>query len=110
MIYRLHYSPDALNDLDEIQEYIEMELCNPSAALNVIDNILDTVEKLKDYPDMGARLSVTADIESDYRFVISGSYIAFYRHVESDVYIDRVLYGRRNYLCILFDDFPLSKE
>lgn len=29
----------------------------------------------------------------------------FYRSIGQDVYIDRVLYGRRDYLRILFSDF-----
>ena len=30
----------------------------------------------------------------------------FYLIIEKDVYIDRVLYGRRDYLCTLFPDLP----
>ena len=29
---------------------------------------------------------------------------AGYRHIDTAVYVDRVLYGRRDYLRILFDD------
>ncbi len=107
---KLYYSPEALKDLNDIQEYITVELCNSSAALNVINKILDMIDKLKDYPNMGAKLSGITDIESDYHFVISGKYIAFYRHVENNVYIDRVLYGRRNYLNIIFSDCLNQKD
>ena len=31
-------------------------------------------------------------------------YIVFYRAVGSDVYIDRILYGRSNYMSVLFKD------
>ncbi len=106
---KLYYSPEALKDLNDIQEYITAELCNPSAAQSVINKILDKIEKLKDYPGMGAKLSGIVNIESDYRFVVSGKYIAFYRHVEKNVYIDRVLYGRRNYLNIIFSDYLNEK-
>ena len=44
------------------------------------------------------------DIESDYRFLTSENYMVFYRVNGQDVYIDRVLYGRRDYLRILFPD------
>ena len=44
------------------------------------------------------------DIESDYRFIVSGNYISFYRAYGKEVYVDRILYARRNYMRILFGD------
>ena len=35
---------------------------------------------------------------------VTGSYLTFYRVLDNDVYVDRVLYGRRDYLRILFGD------
>ena len=32
----------------------------------------------------------------------TGGYIAFYRVADGGVYVDRVLYGRRDYLALLF--------
>ena len=45
-----------------------------------------------------------ADVSSEYRYLVSGNYMVFYRVQGSDVYIDRVLYGRSNYMSILFND------
>jgi len=42
-------------------------------------------------------------VDSDYRFLVTGSYLTFYRVYGSDIYVDRVLYGRRDYLRVLFD-------
>ena len=104
----LHYSPEALNDLNEIWEYIFTEMCNLDAALNVVNRIMDTIDKLQDFSEMGATLSSVVDIESDYCFLVCGSHVAFYRVNGREVYIDRVLYGRRDYLRILFGDLPES--
>lgn len=49
-------------------------------------------------------------IESDYRFLVSGNYLIFYRAYGAEVYIDRVLYGRRDYLRILFDGLDSFAE
>lgn len=100
----IHYSPEAQNDLDEIWEYISFELCNPQAAENTIIKIMDTVDKLENFSEIGVLLSSVTDIESDYRFLTSGNYMVFYRINGQDMYIDRVLYGRRDYLRILFVD------
>ena len=53
---------------------------------------------------IGASLSSITDVESDYRFLATGNYLTFYRVYGNDVYVDRVLYGRRDYLRILFGD------
>ena len=100
---KLHYSDDALQDLDEIWEYITTELCNPSSAEKAVHQIMDKVEQLEKYPQMGALLSTIVSMINEYRFLVSGNYLIFYRVEENDVYIDRILYARRDYLRVLFD-------
>ena len=102
----VYYSQEAQSDLDEIWEYISVELCNPQAAENTVNKIMNMVDELKDFSEIGALLSSVTEVEGDYRFLISGNYIVFYRVIEKDVYIDRALYGRRDYLRILFPDLP----
>ncbi len=108
MKYKIKYSPEALKDLDEIWEYILLELANPDAAENIVNKMLDTIEALEDFPERGALLSsIIAEVESDYRFVLSGNYMAFYRVEEKTVRVDRVLYQGRDYLRALFGEvFP----
>ena len=65
---------------------------------------MDAVDQLADFAEVGAPLTSVADIESDYRFLVTGNYLTFYRVYENGVFVDRVLYGRRDYLRILFGD------
>ena len=99
----IRFSPDALKDLQEIKSYISDDLQNEIAAENTVKTIMNRVKQLKDFPDMGAPLSSVAQTQSDYRCLICGSYTAFYRHEEDTVYIIRVLYGRRDYMRVLFE-------
>ena len=101
---KIHYSPESRRDLDDIWDYIVSELQNRSAAERVIDCIIDAVDPLKNFAEMGAPLSSIAEIGTDYRFLVSGNYMVFYRVQGSDIYIDRVLYGRSDYMSILFKD------
>ena len=59
---------------------------------------------LCDHALIGTPLSSIADVDSNYRFLISGSDMVFYRANGNDIYIDRVLYGRRDYMRVLFED------
>ncbi len=102
----IHYTLAARRDLDGIWDYIVLELQNRSAAEHVVNRILDAVDKLEHFPQMGTPLSTIADNREDYSFLVSGSYMVFYRVNGQDVYVDRVLYARRDYLNVLFRDLP----
>ena len=101
---KIHYSPESRRDLDDIWDYIVSELQNRSAAERVINRIIDAVDPLKNFAEMGTPLSSIADIGTDYRFLVCGNYMVFYRVQGNDVYIDRVLYGRSDYMSVLFKD------
>ena len=101
---KIHYAVEARRDLDDIWDYIVTDLCNASAAERVVNDILDVVEQLENFSEMGALLASIANVDSDYRFLVSGNYLIFYRVSGMDVYVDRILYGRRDYLRILFGD------
>lgn len=101
---KLHLSPAAQEDLVEIQAYIREDLENPQAARATLSRITKTIRILQDHALAGAPLSAVTEIDSDYRYLVSGSYLIFYRAMGRDVFVDRVLYGRRDYLRILFGD------
>ena len=101
MKYNINYSPKALQDLDEIWDYISKELSNPEAAEHIVNSILDAVDILDEFPESGAPLEPHINLDSPYRFITSGNYIAFYRFEENTVYVDRVLYQKRNYAKLL---------
>ena len=95
---KLHYAKEARLDLDDIWDYIVGELSNVAAAAKTVNRIMDMVYQLADFPQMGTPLSSVSNAKSDYRFLVSGNYLIFYRERGRDVYVDRVLYGRRDYL------------
>ena len=101
MDFNLRYSPAALEDLEEIWNYISQNLCNITAAQNPIDGIINSIDLLKDFPKSGKKLEFSNGLTTAYRFVQYHNYLAFYRILDSDIFIDRILYGKRDYLKIL---------
>ena len=97
------FSPDALEDLQEIKSYITDDLQNETAAENTVKTIMDRNKQLIPLPNMGAPLSSVAQTQSDYRYLIFGSYTAFYRYDGDVVNVIRVLFGRRDYMRVLFE-------
>lgn len=105
----IHYSAESRCDLDGIWDYIVSELQNRVAAERVVNRILDAVDRLENFAEMGTLLSSVADVSGDYRFLVSGSYMIFYRVNGRDVYIDRILYGRRDFIRVLFRDMSAEE-
>jgi len=100
----IKFSPEAINDLQQTKAYITEELCNEQAAVNTAAKITKRIRILANFPESGAPLSSVIDIETDYRFLVCGNYTAFYRLENNMVYIVRILYGRRNFVQILFGE------
>ena len=101
---KLRINPMATEDLIEIKEYITKELESPTAAMKVVGKIIKSYEKLKEFPMMGADLSAKVHIKTDFRYLVSGNYIIFYRTDDEFVYVYRILYAGRDYLKILFQN------
>lgn len=99
---KILFSPAALEDMREIKAYITEELCSEAAAINTVEKIMKRIRQLADFPELGAPLSSIIDIEVPYRFIVCGNYTAFYKMDSNDIHIIRVLYGKRNFMQILF--------
>ncbi len=106
---KIRYSAAAIQDLEEIGDYIAHTLKSPIAALNTVNKIQDAVDKLTDFPFIGSLLSGIVKTETTYRFLVCGNYLVFYRAQSDSVYISRVLYGRRDYMAILFDGVAVDE-
>jgi plasmid stabilization system protein ParE len=96
--------------LEQIGDYISLHLQNPIAALNTVEKIQDRISKLADLPNIGASFSIVSGSETDRRFLVCGNYLAFYRVDGSTVFIDRILYGKRDYMAILFEGIEFEEE
>ncbi len=98
---KIHYSPKSLSDLDEIFDYIAFELKDIIAADNTVNDIIDSINILKQFAESGSVLCLPTGEVTIYRYVISGNFLSFYHLSENEVYIDRVIYGKRDYIKLL---------
>ena len=104
---RLQYTSQAIEDMKEIQSYIQNNLQNPQAATRIIKNILDTCSMLKNHPNAGFSVQAKIDRETDFRCLVIGNYLAFYRTEDSVISVARILDGRQDYLQVLFPDIGM---
>ena len=106
----LSISPEAIKDLENIKAYIAEKLGSPKTALSVVARIIKDMKKLRSTPFACPCLASKVPFATDYRYLVCGNYLVFYRYEDKIVFVDRILYGRRDYVKILFpesqrDDF-----
>jgi toxin ParE1/3/4 len=101
---KIELTPKAVEDLQEIKSYITDTLQNPQAAVNTVQKIIDCYEQLADQCKIGTQLETVIHLPNKYRFLVSGNYLIFYTIDASSVKIVRILYGKRDYVKVLFSN------
>lgn len=83
-------------DIEKIADF-HLKMVGSASAEKITDKILDTLEKLGDFPYMGAQHPDPELARREYRKVICGDYVCVYKVIEDRVYIYRVVNGKTNY-------------
>jgi len=99
-VARLVWSEPALDDLDEIAEYIALD--NLQAAKALVRKVFETADRLKRFPESGRRPPELS--RSRYREVVSGPCRVFYRVDGSRVLILHVMRTERELRNMLLRD------
>ena len=99
---KLRINPEVIEDIAEIKQYIREELCNPTTADSIAKRIVSAYKGLKTSPFIGAPLDSVLEVKTDYRFLVCGNYLIFYKVKDDIISIYRVMNGRRDYCRQLF--------
>lgn len=89
--------PAAQSDMEQIFDYIAMELCSPSAAIGQIDDFEKAFEYICAFPESCPFVNNEYVKDKTLRKLIVNNYIAFYRIYNNEIQVIRVLYGMRNF-------------
>ncbi len=81
----------AVQDLDEIADFIALD--DPEAARGLVSRVLDHLEKLAGFPELGSRVPELR--RSRYRQIVEPPCRVVYRFDGERVYVLHVLRGER---------------
>ena len=76
--YRLTEKADA--DLDDVVQYIAVELANPKAASDFVDKLQSAIEEARSFPESGS--------------LVINEYLP--DSEQKTIFVLRIVYGRRN--------------
>ena len=109
MKYSVEYSKAAVRDLDRVwsevfSDRVWSEVFRASRSYDIteryLNDLMDKVESKSEYPLSGAPLYYE-DRFTGYYYVVFKEYLAFYRLESKRILVDRVLFGRSDYIRIL---------
>ena len=107
---KISLSAEAERDLIQIKSYITDELETPAAANRILAGIIKRIRILSKFPELGPSLETIVSFQSGYRFLVCGNYLAFYLYEQNVVLVDRVLYGKRDFVKVLFGGLTENEE
>lgn len=88
------WSREALVDLETIYDFLAEQ--SPSAAQNVIENILSRASQIETFPESGAMQLKLKIADKEYRYLGEGNYKIIYRTTDQYAYIVTVFDTRRH--------------
>ncbi|MBO5067467.1 MAG: type II toxin-antitoxin system RelE/ParE family toxin [Clostridia bacterium] len=95
--YQLKIYPLARLDMEQIFNYIAVELCNPTAAIGQINDFEKAFDNICSFPESCPFINNEYVKDKSLRKLVVNNYIAFYRIRDKEIQVVRVLYGMRNY-------------
>lgn len=97
---RVKYSKIAIQDLDRVWTEVFEASKDYDTTEKYINGLMDKVETKASYPESGSPLYYE-DSFTGYYFVVFKAYIAFYRIKKDVMLVDRILFGRSDYMSCL---------
>ncbi len=100
----VNYSPRALQDLKNIQDYITYDSGDLYLAQNILHDIVAHNDQLSVFPELGQRLSERILVNTNYRYIVIHNYVSLYTYFNDSVSIDRVISARQDFVSIVIDN------
>ena len=98
---RVEILPTAWEDLKAIEDWYLMNF-DVDTALKVVDSILNSIERLEEFPDSGSMTPDTWLNERGYRMVICERHVSIYRQIEEIIYIYHIADTRTEYIKLFY--------
>ncbi len=89
----------AQRDLQQIYDYVTREA--PKRADSFIDGLVSAISSLEDLSEQGSVPRDEALRQRSYRYIIHRQYLVFYKVLNKQVRVYRVLHARRAYRHLL---------
>lgn len=94
--YKLRFLPLFQQDLEEIIDYISVQLKNPAAAYRLIDEVQDAIQKRSTCAESFEPFPSSRNRPYPYYRIYVGNYTIFYVVIGDVMEVRRIIYSRRD--------------
>ena len=94
--YEIELLAPAWRELEEIAD-MHLALVGEKKKKKITDKILDDIDRLSITPYLGKACEEQTLVADNYRRIVSGKYLCFYRIIGKKVYIYHIVNGKRDY-------------
>ena len=101
MRYNVEILPTAWEDLKGIEDWYLLKF-DAETALKVSDSILDAIERLEQFPEIGSATPDEWLNQQGYRMIICKRHIAIYRIIGQVVYVYHIADTRTDYIKLFY--------
>lgn len=98
---RIELLSSAWEDLKKIEDYYLIEF-DVKTAVKVSDQILNTIERLGEYPESGSYTPDSWLNQQGYRMIICKKHIAIYRKLEDTIYVYHIADTKTEYTKLFY--------
>jgi len=100
-MYEIKFSNYLYEDVKSSVNYIKYILQNPAAARRLKNEVKKAYKKVKENPYAYPAAPVECLAQKGYRFIKIKNYLLFFKVREKQIYIERFLYGPRDWINII---------
>ena len=101
MIYKVEILPTAWENLKRIEDWYLIEF-DVETALKVSNHILDTIERLERFPNLGSLIPDKWLNELGYRMIICEKQVVIYRKIDDVIYVYHIADTRTEYTKLFY--------
>ena len=101
--FKVHYTDKSEEDLDEILNYISVDLSNPIAAMSFLDEFEKTIDRARLFPESGSPVNNPYVKTEGLRKLYVKNYTVFYfpDMINESIVILRIIYSHRDIASII---------
>lgn len=103
MTYKIHYSPEAAKDMEEVWDGVWEASRDYDTSDRYVDDFMDEIAKKAKAPKTGIPLYYKG-LFSGFYYVNFKAYKAFYRIDENHIEVVRILLSKMDYMRVLFGE------
>lgn len=95
--YNLTFLPLFEEDLNRIVDYISLQLQNPKAALQLVDQVYAAIQERLPFAESFEKVVTKKDREATYYRIYVNNFMVFYVVQGTTMEVRRILYGRQDW-------------